>query len=198
MRCSATDSILLTHISVKHYEILWIITTRQVPFVYSDFCISLTTKWKNENGRMSQMINDICAKHYSPTEHSAFENNVFHKFSLFKQLIPKKHKRFGIQITSYMKPRYTGLHRGKSRKCVAQDVYGQITSAVIWRSHTATINCHGTFCPKRKAMCTSYGEKQKLKQVDTEIMMGVTWQPWCGKRRQNENNYKHTLVTIRG
>jgi hypothetical protein len=49
-------------------------------------------------------LNDAYAKYYSPTEHLAVDEIIMLLKGrvVFKQYIPKKHKRFGIKSTSYV------------------------------------------------------------------------------------------------
>jgi hypothetical protein len=46
-------------------------------------------------------LNNVYAKYYSPTEHLAIDEItvLFEGRVIFKQYIPKKHKRFGIKIS---------------------------------------------------------------------------------------------------
>jgi hypothetical protein len=58
-----------------------------------------------------EKLNNSQTKYYSPDEHFAFEIVVLLEGKvIFKQYILKKHKRFGIKITSSVILRDTGLH----------------------------------------------------------------------------------------
>jgi hypothetical protein len=70
---------------------------------------------------MFDMLNDAYAKYYSPTEHLAVDEItvLFKGRVVFKQYIPKKHKRFRIKIHKLCNSKgYTynmRVYRGKDR-----------------------------------------------------------------------------------
>jgi hypothetical protein len=75
------------------------------------------------------MINNAYAKFYNPSEHLAVDEIIvlFKGRVVFRQYIPKKHKRFGIKIFKLLCD-CTGytydmkVYLGKDRQRVTQDV----------------------------------------------------------------------------
>jgi hypothetical protein len=143
------------------------------------------------------MLNNAYAKFYNPSEHLAVDEIIvlFKGRVVFRQYIPKKHKRFGIKIfklcdcTGYtydMK-----VYLGKDRQRVTQDLTAthatvkELTRRVEGLGHKlymdnfftspdlfddltkCKINCCGTVRPNRKGMPQDLADRRlKLKRGD--------------------------------
>jgi hypothetical protein len=82
-------------------------------------------------------LNDAYAKYCSPTEHTDIDEltELFKGRVIFKQSIPKKHKRFGIKIYKLCDSKgytYMSAYLGRDRTCV---------TATMTTSH-ATVSGH--------------------------------------------------------
>jgi hypothetical protein len=60
---------------------------------------------------MSDMLNVVYSKFYNPSEHLAIDEVIvlFKGRVVFKQYIPKKHKRFGIKLSNSVTPLATHM-----------------------------------------------------------------------------------------
>jgi hypothetical protein len=123
-------------------------------------------------GTIFDKLSDSYAKYYSPTEHLEVDEIIviFRGRIIFKQYIPKKHKRFGIKICRLCDPPkgYTydmRMYLGKDRKYVTATVtatHVTVTGLIsrikniglffsspelFYDLHSKIINCCGTSPP---------------------------------------------------
>jgi hypothetical protein len=168
------------------------------------------------------MLSDAYAKYCSPTEHLAVDEiNVLFKGKLvFKQYIPKKHKRFGIKIYKLCDSKgYTynmRVYFGKDRTYTTDTMTAtHITVAGLTQRvenighklymekffsspdlfndlHGRKINCCGTVRLDRKGMPQEFGKTMKLTQCDIRIRVrdNLSAKIWKDKR------HVHTLTNM--
>jgi len=154
--------------------------------------------WKMRH--LFDILNEKFSKFYSPSEHLAVDE-VIVKYKgrvIFRQYIPKKHKRFGIKI--YKLCDETGytynmtVYLGRDRQRTAQHLtathatVSQLTEKIQGRGHklymdnyfsspdlfndlaTKQIYCCGTVRPNRKGMPQDFGPKRMtLKRGDLQV-----------------------------
>jgi hypothetical protein len=153
-------------------------------------------------------LSDAYAKYYSPIEHLAVDEIIvlFKGRVVFKQYIPKKHKRFGIKIYKLCDSKShtynMSVYLGRDRKCATVSVTATHTTVTglttrienfghkLYREnffsspelfddlHTKVINCCGTVRPDQK------GTKLRLKRGDlkTSVRSDLTSIVWKDKR----------------
>ena len=144
--------------------------------------------WKVRN--LFDILNQKFSKFYSPSEHLAIDE-VIVKYKgrvIFRQYIPKKHKRFGIKIYklcddtgyTYDMTVYLGRDRQRTAKrlTATHATVLDLTQKIHGRGHklymdnyftspdlfddlaTKQIYCCGTVRPKRKGMPQDFGPKR--------------------------------------
>jgi hypothetical protein len=143
------------------------------------------------------MINNAYAKYYNPSEHLAVDEIIvlFKGQVIFKQYIPKQHKRFGIKMFklcdstghTYDMKVYLGKNQQRATKNVTaiHATVTDLTRRVEGRGHklymdnffsspdlsesltNKKINCCGTLRPNRKGKPWDLGQKNlRLKWGD--------------------------------
>lgn len=146
-------------------------------------------------------LSDSYAKYYSLTDHSAVAEIILllKVRVIFREFIPKKHKRFGIKLdklcdsevctdntTVCMQRQETCDSFHYSYTCDCNRTYCKdwecATQVVLYTDslfsspsdnlYSKTINCCRTVRPNRKGMLESYGYKINLKRLRWD----VTWQ----------------------
>ncbi|KAG8229295.1 hypothetical protein J437_LFUL010049 [Ladona fulva] len=157
--------------------------------------------WKIRS--LFNIINDNFAKFYRPSEHLAVDEIIvlFKGRVVFKQYIPKKHKRFGIKIykicDSYGYTLDMTVYLGKDRlKATKYITATHATVKYLTRRLTRSghklmmdnffcspdlfddlkkskINCCGTVRPNRSGMPKEFQNKKlKLKRGDIKLLLG--------------------------
>jgi len=166
--------------------------------------------WKIRN--LFDILKDKFSKFYNPFEHLAVDEFIvkFNGRVVFRQYIPKKHKRFGIKI--YKLCDETGytydmtVYLGRDRRRTAQHLtathatVSELTKKIQGRGHklymdnsfsspdlfidlaTKQIYCCGTVRPNRNGMPQDLGPKRvTLRWGDIQVRTRAELTAFCGE-----------------
>ena len=162
-------------------------------------------------------LNNSYAKYYSLTENLVVDEIIvlFKGRVIFKQYIPKKYKRFGIQLyklydskgytyntmvhlpndRKHATPSMTATHATVTGLAARIEHVGHklymdnfVSSPTLFDDlHTKTVNCYGTGRPNRKGVLKNFGHTMKVKSGDLKTKLKGNLRAILWKDKQNIN-----------